>query len=41
LFDIGNAAAHGKFSEYSEYDEAAVTRMIDEVERFFAQELGS
>jgi len=36
--DLGNAAAHGKFSEY---DEAAVSRMLQDTERFVAQELGS
>jgi hypothetical protein len=36
--DIGNAAAHGKFSDY---DATAVARMIDDVGRFVAQELGS
>jgi hypothetical protein len=35
--DIGNAAAHGKFSDY---DNPAVIQMIDGVERFVAQELG-
>jgi hypothetical protein len=36
--DVGNAAAHGKFSEY---DDAAVIRMIDDIERFVGQEIGS
>jgi len=36
--DIGNSAAHGKFSEY---DAASVIRMIDDIERFVGQELGS
>jgi hypothetical protein len=34
--DIGNAAAHGKFDEY---DQAAVERLLDDVERFLATEL--
>lgn len=36
--DIGNAAAHGKFSEY---DDEAVVRMIDDIERFVGLEFGS
>jgi hypothetical protein len=36
--DIGSSAAHGKFSDY---DNQAVEQMIDGVERFIAQELGS
>jgi len=36
--DIGNSAAHGKFTEYTEED---VSRMIDEVGSFIAQELKS
>lgn len=36
--DVGNAAAHGQFSEY---DPATVGRMIDDIERFVAQELGA
>lgn len=36
--DIGNSAAHGKFSAYSDAD---VAQMIDDVERFVAQELGT
>ena len=34
--DIGNAAAHGKFADFSERD---VTEMIDGIERFLAAEL--
>ena len=34
--DIGNSAAHGKFDEFTE---DAVARMIDDVDRFLAQEL--
>lgn len=34
--DIGNSAAHGKFDDY---DEATVLRMIDDIDRFWAQEL--
>lgn len=33
--DIGNAAAHGKFSEYKEED---VTRVVEDLERFLAAE---
>lgn len=33
--DIGNAAAHGKFGEYTQDD---VTKMIDDVERFLVNE---
>ncbi len=36
--DIGNSASHGKFSEYTEED---VLRIVDDVERFLAQELRS
>jgi len=36
--DIGNSAAHGKFSDY---DDAGVARMIDEIEGFVARELGA
>jgi len=36
--DIGNAAAHGKFSDYQESD---VRQMLGDIERFMAQELGS
>lgn len=35
--DIGNLAAHGKFSEYSEEN---VKQMLADVERFIAHELG-
>ena len=35
--DIGNSAAHGKFSDY---DDSDVQTMIKDVERFLAQELG-
>jgi len=34
--DIGNSAAHGKFSEL---DSASVDRMIGDVERFMAQDV--
>lgn len=34
--DIGNAAAHGKFNEYSEED---ITKLIEGVEHFLAAEL--
>jgi hypothetical protein len=33
--DIGNAAAHGKFSEYNEED---VTKLIEDIERFLSTE---
>ncbi len=36
--DIGNAAAHGKFSDF---DHSSVAAMIEGVERFMAQELGT
>lgn len=36
LLDIGNAAAHGKFDEYNSDD---VKTIIEEVERFLAEEL--
>jgi HEPN domain-containing protein len=35
--DIGNAAAHGSFDDYTGED---VQRMIEDVERFLAGELG-
>lgn len=34
--DLGNAAAHGKFSEYNQDD---IERLIEDVERFLATEL--
>jgi hypothetical protein len=33
--DTGNAAAHGKFNEYTEND---ITKLIEDVERFLAAE---
>ena len=36
--DIGNAAAHGKFSDY---EESNVNQMLSDIERFMAQEFGS
>ncbi len=34
--DIGNAAAHGKFSEY---DTTAVDKLLEDIKRFLANEL--
>jgi hypothetical protein len=36
--DIGKSAAHGRFSDY---DAASLNRMIEDVQRFMAQELGA